>query len=52
MDEDFCDTLRAQVLVLLFLPFTIDKSWGGNLLLSQVCNLIKLRGVSFCKVEI
>ena len=47
MDEDFCDTLRAQVLILLFLPFTITKNWGGNLLLTQVCNLIKLLGVSF-----
>ena len=28
MDEDFYDTLRAQVLVLLLLPITIAKIGG------------------------
>ena len=28
MDEDFYDTLRAQVLILLLLPITVAKNGG------------------------
>ena len=40
MDEDFYDTLRAQVLELLLLPITFAKSGGEILHFTQVGNWI------------